>query len=242
MALPSGMGEFDTAAFTDRYHNQKVQLRLRIRALYALKERIRSRCLNYAISVERQLEAQRKAQRFLDEIETEVNNFFKARSDDVYMKLQKASQLIDSGDSEDRSLLLTEVRRAIKSAADYFYPATAKPVMCADGVERGMGEEQYLNRLQEFLATGVQKSTSRDLLNAEFQHLAQLARRLNDVAAKGVHADVSVAEGKQGLLGLYLFLFNVVSQLQSVTPAQAGTAVDAHMVGEPSAGRADTVK
>ena len=30
-------------------------------------------------------------------------------------------------------------------------------------------------------------------------------RRLNDVASKGVHTDVSHEEAKQGLIGLYMF-------------------------------------
>jgi hypothetical protein len=45
LKLPSGMGEFDTAAFTDRYNNKKEWIRLRIRAVYTLKERIKTNCL-----------------------------------------------------------------------------------------------------------------------------------------------------------------------------------------------------
>ena len=57
LTLPPGMGEFDTAAFTDRYTNKKEWIRLRIRAVHTIKERIKTRCLNYAIRIERQLQA-----------------------------------------------------------------------------------------------------------------------------------------------------------------------------------------
>lgn len=214
LALPPGMGEFDTAAFTDRYTDRKSQIRLRIKAIHTVKERIKTRCLNYAISIERQLQAQSKSKSFLDQIHSEVNNYFKAHSDDVYVKLQKAAQLIDSNDPEDLSLLLTQVRRTVKSIADFFYPPAQKPVRCADGIERKLDDEQYLNRLHEYLATTFKKSTSRDLLKTELDYLSIFARRLNDVASKGVHADVTAQEAKQGLLGLYMFLYNICSRLQ----------------------------
>lgn len=214
MTVPPGMGEFDTAAFTDRYNNQKAQIRLRIKAIQTVKERVKTRCLNYAIRIERQLDAQRKAQSFLEQVQNDVNNYFKAHSEDVYTKLQKAAQLVDSVNPEDSSLLLTQVRRAIKAASDFFYPPLDQAIKCSDGNERVLGDEQYLNRLQEFLFTSLTKSSSRDLLCAEFEHLAVFARRLNDIASKGVHATVSLAEAKQGLLGLYLFLYNICSRLQ----------------------------
>jgi hypothetical protein len=215
LTLPEGMGEFDTAAFTDRYTSKKEWLRLRIRAVHTVRERIKTRCLNYAIRVERQLQAQSKSQNFLQQIQNEVNNYFKAYSEDVYTKLQKAAQLVDSKDSEDHSLLLTQVRRAIKASADFFYPPVVEPVLCSDGKERELGEDQYLNRLQEFLMTRFPESTSRELIKAELEQLGTLARRLNEIASKGVHADVSPEEAKQGLLGLYMFLYNVVVKSQN---------------------------
>lgn len=218
MEVPSGMGEFDTAAFTDQFSTQKAKMRFRIRAVHTIKDRIKARCLNYAIRIEKQLLAQSKSQSFLLQTQNDVNNYFKAHSDDVYTKLQKAAQLVDSNDPEDLSLLLTEVRRAIKAVADFFYPPNSEPVKCMDGNERILGNDQYLNRIQEYLLTTFQKSSSRDLLRSELDYLAQFVRRLSEVASKGVHFGVSVQEAKQGFLGLYMFLYNVISRLQQKSP------------------------
>lgn len=217
MRLPSGMGEFDLAAFTDRYSNHKSQFRLMIKTIHTINDRIKTRCLNYAIRLEKQLEAQNKSVTFLHTIQNEVNNYFKANSDDVYMKLQKANQLVDSTDTEDHSLLLTLVRRAIKAVADYYYPPVDGLVKCLDGKERLMSDEHYLNRLQEFLSMTFSKSSSNDLLQAELEHLATVARKLNNVASKGVHTDVSFVEAKQGLVVLYMFLCSLTSKLQYKT-------------------------
>ena len=224
LKLPSGMGEYDTAAFTDRYTNKKEWIRLRIKAVHTVKERIKARCLNYAIRIERQLQAQEKAESFLQESHNEVDNYFKAHSEDVYTKLQKAAQLVDSKETEDYSLLLTQVRRAIKASADFFYPPKAKPVICSDNETRDLGDKNYLNRLQEYLWTTFEKSSSRDLLQSEYEHLAVFVRRLNDVASKGVHTDVSSQEAKQGLIGLYMVLYNIILQIQRKLPNQANTA------------------
>jgi len=109
--------------------------------------------------------------------------------------------------------LLTEVRRAFKAAADFFYPPSTTKVMCSDGVVRDMGEEKYLNRLREHLEVSLPPSTSRELLETELEYLGSFLSRLNNLASKGVHGDVALAEAKQGLVGLYFFLFNLSQPL-----------------------------
>lgn len=214
LAVPSGMCEYDTAYFTEKNANAKARIRLKIRAMNTVKQRVKTRCLNYLIQIERQLNAQKKPVSFLERCQNGVNNYFHHHSDDVYQKLLKAAELVESTSKEDCSLLLTQVRRAIKAVADYFYPASTEPVVCTDGTERTLGEEQYLNRLYEYLQRTFAKSSSRDLLRAELDHLGGFVRRLNDVASKGVHSDVGVQEGQQGLLGLYMFLHNVIARLE----------------------------
>lgn len=193
--LPPGMAPFDVAAFTDRNANIKAGLRQRINAIQTLRHRIKTRCLNYAISMERQLEAQEKPELFLHEVQREVNNYFKARSEEVYLKLQKTAQLVGSEQQEDSSLLLTSVRRAIKAVADHFLPPTAGAVLCSDGTSRVLGDDQYLNRLKEFLARNLPSGSSTKLLNAE---LDVFVTRLNSLSSKGVHANATEVEAKQG--------------------------------------------
>lgn len=213
MTLPRGMSQFDLAAFTDSNQRQKAEIRLRMRALHQIKTRLKAKCFDYAVQMERQLSTQEKSESFLQEAQNTVNNYFKAENDDVFVKLRKASELALSADLEDAALLLTEVRRALKAVADHFYPPQRDKVLCSDGVERSMGEEQYLNRLQQYLAQRLKGDTAQELLRAELESLAAFLRRLNEMASKGVHANATLAEAKQGLVGLYFFLFNMCQQL-----------------------------
>lgn len=213
MTLPAGMGSFDTAAFTDRFIREKAKIRLRIKAIQTIKARLKARCLNYAIQIESQLERQLKSQNYIEAVQNDVNNFFKARSEEVYVKLQKATQLAVSDDLEDASLLLTEVRRALHATADFFYPPVAGEIRCVDGVERELGNDRHLNRLKEFLADRFARSASTELLQAELDYLVKFLHRLNKIASKGVHGSVTLAESRQGLVGLYFFLSNVCQHL-----------------------------
>lgn len=81
-----------------------------------------------------------------------------------------------------------------------------------------MGDEQYLNRLHQFVAEHVVRSTSKEMLKTELDHLTAFIRRLNEMASKGVHGTVTFAEAKQGLIGLYFFLFNLCQHLTKEAP------------------------
>ena len=212
---PSGMDPYDLAAFTDRYDERKLYLRNKITAFNTILERIRTRCLNYASRIEKQIQIQNKANDFLIDVQNRVNNYFSIHSDTTYIKLQKASSLVNSNNAEDAALLLTSVRRAISSVADYFYPPKKGKVICSDGQERLMGNEQYLNRLYEFCSLTFNVSTSDELIQAELNYFMEFIKKLNDIASKGVHSNVSHTEAKQGLIGLYMFLFNVVEKIEN---------------------------
>lgn len=213
LVVPRGMGEFDTAAFQDRYTAQKALFRLKTRAMRQVIERVSTRCANYVSRVEAQLRSERKPIEFLASVQNTVNNYFAVRSEDAYRKLQKASDLAGSTNTEDHALLLTSVRRAIKAVADHFYPASSTPHTCSDGKVRTLSDDQYLNRLEEF-CNSLPASSSSELLRAEMAYLSAFARRLNDIASKGVHAEVTAAEAKQGLLGLYMFTSNLISRVE----------------------------
>lgn len=222
LQVPTGMSQFDTAAFTDSYTQRRIEYRVHIQASRMILDRIKANCYNYAVSMEKQLRAQESPDTFLQQVQTKVNNYFKSQSPGVHEKLQKAAELTAAADSEDASLLLVEIRRAIHAVADHFQPPSAEPVICADGQIRTLSADKYLNRLSEFLAREFPSSTSNDLLRAEWDLLDRFIRRVYDIASKGTHSSVTRDEASQGFVGLYLFLFNLVSKIQRPKPDDGG--------------------
>ena len=57
-------------------------------------------------------------------------------------------------------------------------------VTCADGIDRKLGNDRYLNRLQEFLARQFPTGSTTELLRAELNLLSVYARKLNDILSK----------------------------------------------------------
>jgi hypothetical protein len=214
LRLPEGMGEFDTAAFTDRTQNLRAQMRLKIQSCSIILERVRTRCLYYASRIEGQLETENKTSSIISFVQNNVHNYYASRCDAVYQSLRKAVSLISSTDAEDHALLLTSIRRAMKAAADFHYPPVTHPVVCRDGKSRMLGEEQYLNRLQEFCIQQFDRDTSAGLLQAEVDVFSTFVRRLHEVASKGVHSQVSRTEARQGLIGAYMVLSNIIAKLE----------------------------
>ena len=216
LGLPPGLDPYDTAAFTDDHVTLKGEMRLKIRACNEIIERIRTRCLYYVTRVETQLKAEVHTSELLGNLQRDVHNFYAEHCEPAFQSLRKAASLLDSTNPEDHALLLTCVRRAVKSAADFHYPPRRDAVVCADGKERDLGEEQYLNRLHEFCEQQFATGSSKTLLRAELSYLVAFLRRLNDVASKGVHAQVSAQEARQGLVGVYMFLSNVTTKLTAL--------------------------
>lgn len=221
LQLPPGMGAYDIAAFTDRYSVMKSRARLKISTYNAIRERIRTRCLEYATRMERLLDSAAGTTNYLGRLQVEVNSYYADRCPAAYEKLLKASSLLESSNTEDHALLLTATRRAIKAVADYHFPARNEPHMCADGKARILGNDQYLNRLEEFCLSLNAAGASKRLLKAEVRYLIEFLRRLNEIASKGVHSEIGPGEAKQGLLGLYIFLGNLIGWVDNRHEAEA---------------------
>lgn len=211
---PQGMTPFDTAYFEDSNAQIRGTLRKNIRELSTIKERIRARCYNYLITIEKQYEAQQKQSSHDLNLIHEVNNYFKSNNTDIHNKLIKICELAESNEQESWSLLLTEIRRAISSVADFYYPPQNDEVKCCDGANRMLGKEQYLNRIQEYIRKFIKKSTSRELLLLEFDNLDKIIRKLNELSSKGVHDTVTKRESRQCLYSFYAFCSNLVCAIE----------------------------
>lgn len=181
----TGMDTPGSVIYNGKHNANVIAVRERIHIIQTIRQRIKTRCLNYISRMEAQIESQQMTSMFLQSVQNEVHNYFALKSDDVYGKLQKAVQLINSTNHEDQSLLLTEVRRTIHAVADYFYPPINGQVVCRDGKTHPMGPNEYLNRLHEFLYK-LQPSSSKDLMLAESESLTAVANKLNHHASKGV--------------------------------------------------------
>jgi hypothetical protein len=95
-------------------------------------------------------------------------------------------------------------RRLLKEVADALRP----PGPDVDG--RKMGEDNYVNRLVDWISRQERSATAREMAISDLEYLGQ---RLDSVAGaghKGIHAEVTRHDASRFLVGTYLLLGDIV--------------------------------
>ena len=135
----------------------------------------------------------------------------------VLAQFQSAYERADKGDPEALTHALTSCRRILLALADTLYPATGETVAGADGRPREMTAERYKNRIWQFVYEHSPHEDSRKLVLATVEEIGRRLDALNDLASKGVHAEVTSAEADQCVLQVYLLAGDLL-RLRSVSP------------------------
>lgn len=157
--------------------------------------RIRHRVFSYLCRCERELGFGVSASSIFDRYRQRVDAHLAQLAPEVLEQLSAAYRRSHEGDAEARSHALTSCRRILKSVADIVYPPGAEPVLGRDGKMHDVGPDRYLARIWQFLdrVTG-RGETSRKLTTAALQDVGERVERLNDLASKGVHDQVTQEE------------------------------------------------
>ncbi len=135
------------------------------------------------------------------------------RAPDVGRKLSAAYQRAYSDDREEWSQALTSCRRAIKALADAVYPPTDEKV---DG--HSLTDKEYRNRLVRFVADHLKSSAKKRLLDTEIDLVVKRVEALDEIASKGVHADINEHDVELTIIHTYVLAGELLDLLpQEVT-------------------------
>ncbi|MBN1594273.1 MAG: hypothetical protein JW941_13600 [Candidatus Coatesbacteria bacterium] len=176
----------------------------------AVITRIRQRVHAFLSETERQLAFGQLNSDIFEQNRLYVDSRLQKIAPDILEKFASAYKRLGEGDSEARSQALTSCRRILKSLADHLYPATHQPVKCADGKERKLTDDKFINRLLQFIAEKVKGRTSGDLLLADLEDLGGRLEKVHDLSCKGVHAEISSLETNQCVIKTYLLLGDIL--------------------------------
>ena len=84
-----------------------------------------------------------------------------------------------------------------------------------------MADDKYRNRLWQYMSERKVASSSRQLIQATVEEVGNRIDLLNDMASKGVHAEVTPAEVDQCVLQTYLLAGDLL-RLSEDQPVGAG--------------------
>lgn len=148
-----------------------------------------------------------------DSVRERVDRHLTEHAPEAGRALSAALARATSEDPEEWSQALTSCRRALKAVADALYPAREGEV---DGHK--VGEDEYLNRLTQYVKEKMTSSSQREVLQEELKSLHARAESLNTIASKGIHSAADRRDLEMGIVRTYFFLGEVLALEEPEAP------------------------
>jgi hypothetical protein len=175
-----------------------------------LLARIRQMAVDHLTRIERRALVGGMVETVFGRYRQRVDGFLSEYAPDVLEQLASAYRRRDENDDEALSHALTSCRRALKTLADCLYPARNEPVMEADGVQRKLTDDKFINRLMQYVNETRRSTTWSALATASLTDLGMRLEALNSLASKGVHATVDGDEVDQCIIQTYLVIGDIL--------------------------------
>lgn len=174
-------------------------------------EKVRSRLYEYAFKVNYELKFGAITEDIFTRKRKAVDNALIDISPESIQKFISVYENLKSHNDEDWANAVHTCRRIIKEVADTLYPPTDDPIQLPSGNSIKVGEEQYINRLIQYIES---KSSSKKFSSIVGSHLKYIGERLDGVhgaANKGTHAEVTLEEAERYIIYTYLLLGDILT-------------------------------
>lgn len=191
--------------------NERQMIIQRIKNNTEKIEKIKSNIYEYVLNVNYTLKFDGIVEDIFSRKRNIVDSSLNEISPPAIRKFISVYENLKSNNSEDWANAVHTCRRLLKDVADALYPPNDKPITLAGGKEIKVGEDQYINRLIQFIQS---KSTSEKFKAVVGSHLKYIGERLdavNEAACKGTHAEVSQDEAERYIIYTYLILGDIIS-------------------------------
>lgn len=194
------MSQIDAYNYIAKLDKVNAELMPQVAAFENILNRVRQSVHDYLVEAESELLTGQIESTLFTRGESYVVERLQIVSPEALEKYRAAEQRISEGSSESYAQALTSCRRMMKSLADSLYPATNVPIRGLDGKERILGEDQFVNRLMQFAIEKYGRNTHVKLVEETIQGLGNRLNKLNSLASKGVHQEVSLTEAESCLM------------------------------------------
>lgn len=124
-------------------------------------------------------------------------------------KLSSIFSNIDSTNSEDWANAVHTCRRMLKEVADNLYPPKTESIFIGKK-EIKLGEEQYINRLIQYIESKSTSSTYNSVIGSTLEYIGNRIDSVNNAACKGTHDEINLNEAKSYIIYTYLLLGDIL--------------------------------
>ena len=169
---------------------------------------VKKHCHDYVSSLIDKLKYSGTIKSSFDLLKGAVDDKFLEIDPELAEQLMLAFKAISSSNKENWSQALTTCRRLLESLADSLYPAHNETID-----RRTFKQNQYINRLWQFMHEAIQSDTNKTLAKAHVDYLGSWLERNNKATNKGVHDEVTQLEATKFVFHIYLMLADLLEYL-----------------------------
>lgn len=181
---------------------------------------LKSQYYDYAVRWQIDLKFGKTAKKVFEEYQEQVSLYFSNLSTTTLQKLNAIEDLMEDGNPERYSQVLTSCRRLWEETAKQLFESTlsgykAKMFKTKSGAEIDVSGDHYNNKLSAVIETLQSKAAKNTLVGSEIIYLIDWIEQINRTQSAGVHSDTTREQAMQCIIHTYIALGDILKIKES---------------------------
>lgn len=181
---------------------------------------LKSQYYDYAVKWQIDLQFGNTAKKIFEEYQENVSLFFSGLSTATLQKLSAIEDMMEDGNPERYSQVLTSCRRLWEDTARQLFaellPDKEKTFKTKTGKEIDVSGDHYNNKLSAVIETLQGKAAKNTLVGSEIMYLVDWMEQINNLQSSGVHSDVTREQAMQCIIHTYIALGDILKLKGSI--------------------------
>ena len=181
---------------------------------------LKSQYYDYAVKWQIDLQFGNTAKKIFEEYQENVSLFFSGLSTATLQKLSAIEDMMEDGNPERYSQVLTSCRRLWEDTARQLFaellPDKEKTFKTKTGKEIDVSGDHYNNKLSAVIETLQGKAAKNTLVGSEIIYLIDWMEQINNLQSSGVHSDVTREQAMQFIIHTYIALGDILKLKGSI--------------------------
>lgn len=182
---------------------------------------LKSQYYDYAVKWQIDLQFGNAANKIFEEYQEKVSFFFTALSTTTLQKLSAIEDMMEDGNPERYSQVLTSCRRLWEDTAKQLFAEGLpdykdKTFRTKSGKEIDVSGDHYNNKLSAVIETLQGKAAKNTLVGSQMIYLVDWLEQINNLQSSGVHSDVTREQAMQCIIHTYIALGDILKLKESI--------------------------
>ncbi len=183
---------------------------------------LKSQYYDYAVRWQIDLQFGNTAKKAFDEYQEKVSLYFSDLSTTTLQKLNAIEDMMEDGNPERYSQVLTSCRRLWEDVAKQLFEETlpnykGKTFKTKSGLEIDISGDHYNNKLSAAIETLQTKAAKNTLVGSEIIYLVDWMEQINRLQSSGVHSDITRGQAMQCIIHTYIALGDILKLKDTAT-------------------------